>query len=327
MKRFRLRRVISISIISVSVWGSAFAASAQTWPTSTIYLIVPYTAGGNTDTMARFLASSLTATLGQPVVVENKSGAGGAIATDYVAKSNKDGYTLLFGTSAQISVVPLVQKVRYDPIGDFSPISIYGRGPDILAVNAALPVSTLADFVAYAKAHPDELCYGSGGVGSIAHLAGSLFSKRAGIDMCHVPYKGGAQVMTDLMAGQIKVYLGNASEILPAARGRNVKALAVSSWARLPEEPDLPTISETLPGFVVEPWNGLLAPRGTPASVLNRLERATIDAAHDPSIVVKLRQLGISAAGTTSKDFVTAIHDEKIFYEEAVQTAGLGSSK
>ena len=327
MKRIRLRHVLSILPILFLVCGGAFAASAQTWPTSTIYLIVPYTAGGNTDTMARFLASSLTGSLGQPVVVENKGGAGGAIATDYVAKSNKDGYTLLFGTSAQISVVPLVQKVRYDPINDFSPISIYGRGPDILAVNAALPVSTLADFVAYAKAHPDELCYGSGGVGSIAHLAGSLFAKRAGIDMCHVPYKGGAQVLTDLMAGQIKVYLGNASEILPAARGKNVKALAVSSRARLPEEPNLPTMSETLPGFVVEPWNGLLAPRGTPASVLDRLEKAAIDAAHDPAIVAKLRQLGISAAGTTSKDFVSAIRDERAFYEEAVRTAGLGISR
>lgn len=298
-------------------------AIAQDWPKSPITLVVPYAAGGNTDIMARLLADGLGRELGQSVIVENRGGAGGAIATEYVARANKDGYTLLFATTAQISVVPLVQRVRYDPLTAFSPVSIYGTNPDILAVNARLPVHSVAELIAYAKAHPNEINYGSGGVGTISHLAAAIFGARTGIALQHVPYKGGSQTVTELMAGHIQMYLGNTSELLPMAGSKELKLLAVSSKSRLPDLPDLPTIGETVPGYAVESWNGLLAPAGVPKPVLDRLEAAVRKIARDPAVISKLARLGILAQGSSAAEFQNAITGEALFYRDAVRTAGI----
>ena len=302
----------------------ASPARAQSdWPTGPITIVVPYAAGGNTDIMARLLADSLGKSLKQAVSVDNKGGAGGAIGADFVARSAKDGYTLLFGTTAQVSVVPYVQHVHYDAKTAFAPVSIYGTNPNILAINAALPVKNVAELIAYAKAHPNEVNYGSGGIGSIAHLASALFAKQAGIELQHVPYKGGSQTITELLAGHIQMYLGNTSEILPMATAAELRLLAVSSAQRLPDVPDLPTIGETLPGYVVDAWNGLLAPAGVPQAALTRLEAETIKAAHDPDVVGKLRKLGIVAAGSTSANFRSTIVGEDALYRGIVESAGI----
>ncbi len=309
--------------VAICLSAAASPALAQTWPASAVTMVVPYAAGGNTDIMARLLADSLGRSFGQTVIVENRGGAGGAIGADYVSRAAKDGYTLLFGTTAQIAVAPLVQTVRYDPRKDFTPVSIYGTGPDILAVSEKTPVSNLAELIAYAKAHPGEVNYGSGGVGSIAHLAAALFGKDAGIDIRHVPYKGGSQTVTDLLAGQIEMYLGNASEILPLASSGRIRMLAVSSKNRLPDHADLPTIGETLPGYVIDSWNGLLAPAGTPKAIVDRLEAETIKAAQDPAVIERMRKLGIFAAGTTSREFAATIETDAPLYREAVKAAGI----
>jgi tripartite-type tricarboxylate transporter receptor subunit TctC len=275
-------------MLFVAIFGVGPGA-AQSWPNGPIKLIVPYSAGGNTDIMARLLAANLTGTLGESVIVDDRGGAGGAIGAEFVARAEDDGQTLLFGTTAQISVVPFVQHVRYDSATAFAPISIYGTNPDILAVNARLPVQNVAELISYAKAHPNEINYGSGGVGSIAHLAAATFAKRAGIEMQHVPYRGGSETITQLIAGNIEMYLGNASEILPLAGAKEIKLLAVSSKERLQSFPDLPTIGETIPGYVIDTWNGLLAPVGTAKPIVDRLEAAAIQAAKDPEVIAESR--------------------------------------
>jgi tripartite-type tricarboxylate transporter receptor subunit TctC len=320
-----LRRANGAMLLAMAVLALAQPAGAQDWPRSTVTLVVPYAAGGNTDTMARLLAGSLTQSLGQTVLVENKAGAAGALATEYVAKSAKDGYTLLFGTAAQTSVTPLVQTVRYDPQKDLAPISIYGAGPNILAVNRSLKVTNVADLIAKAKANPGAVKYGSGGNGTIGHLAGALFGKRAGIEIVHVPYRGGAQVISDLLAGHIDMYFGNASEILPVASNSAIMVLGVSTQTRLADMPDLPTVGETLPGLVIEAWNGLLGPAGLPAPMLQKLEQESIKAARTPDVVEKLRKLGIVARGSTAAEFTAAIQTEMPMYRDAVTAAGIGS--
>ena len=314
-----------LAAIVVSVLLVPRSLLAQDWPKSSISLIVPYNAGGNTDTMARLLAGSLTQSLGQTVLVENKGGAGGALAAEFVSRAPKDGYTLFFATTAQTSVTPFVQAVRYDPQKDFAPISIYGTGPNILAVSSKLKVTTVEDFIKYAKANPGAVKYGSGGNGTIGHLAGALFGKRAGIEITHVPYRGGSQMMTDLMAGHIDMYFGNASEILPMASSDTIRILAVSTEKRLPNLPNLPTIGETLPGLVVEAWNGLLAPAGLSPSVLGVLERESIKAVRDPAVIEKLQKLGIVPGGSTAAEFGAVLQKERTVYRDAVIAAGIAS--
>jgi tripartite-type tricarboxylate transporter receptor subunit TctC len=319
---FFMRGVMSALVIVIC---GLTPCAAQNWPSGPIKIVVPYAAGGNTDIMARLLADSLDKAIGESVIVDDRGGAGGAIGAEFVARAENDGQTLLFGTTAQISVVPFVQHVRYDSATAFAPISIYGTNPDILAVSAQLPVNSVAELIAYAKSHPNEINYGSGGVGSIAHLAAATFAKRAGIEMQHIPFRGGSQTITELMAGHIQMYLGNTSEILPMAGASEIKLLAVSSKERLRGMPDLPTIGETIPGYVIDTWNGLLAPAGTPKSVIDHLEAASMQAAKDPEVIAKLFKLGIAAQGTSAAEFQKDIETERQFYRDAVATAGISA--
>jgi tripartite-type tricarboxylate transporter receptor subunit TctC len=238
----------------------ACAAQAGDWPTRPITAVVPYAAGGNTDTMARIASERLTAVLGQPVVVENVAGASGAIGATRVAQAAPDGNTLLFASASQIIIAPLVQKTHYDPQKDFVPVSIVGAGPYILGVKASLPANTFQEFIAYARNNPGKLNYASAGPGGIIHLTTALLAARAGIQMTHVPYKSGAPALNGLLTGEVDVYFGNASELLQQAASGRVRLLAVSSAARLKQRPDMPTIGEFYPGFLVTSWNGFLPP-------------------------------------------------------------------
>jgi tripartite-type tricarboxylate transporter receptor subunit TctC len=273
--------------------------------------------------MARLLADKLSKSLGTTVVVENRGGAAGTLATSYVSRSNPDGYTLLFASIAQMSIAPRLQPVDYEPLKSFIPISLLGTNPHILAINASIPAKTLPEFIAYAKAHQGPIRYGSGGQGALAHLAGALFGAENGLRLTHIPYKGGAQTMTALAAGEIQMYLGSASEIISALDSGKVRALAVTTKERLPAFPDLPSLSETNPGFEITSWNGLFAPAGTPSHVVERLAREAAAAAQDPEVVDRLTKLGITPVGNSPSQFTDLIRREQATYEQAVKAAGL----
>ena len=294
---------------------------AVDWPTKTVTVVVPFAAGGNTDVMARMASSKLAADFKQSFVVENRVGAGGALAAAFVAQTAADGYTLLFGAAPQIAVVPRIQKVNYDPAKDFVPVSVFGTGPFILAINGAIPTKTMQEFVAYGKGR--KLNYGSGGVGSIGHLSGALFVARAGLDSVHVPFKGGGPAMTALLAGQIDMYFGNASEIIPHAELGKVEILGVATDKRMAQLPNVPTISELFPNFALNSWNGFLAPAKTPQAIVDKLAKHVIAAARDPAIVAQLTKLGIEANGTTPQSFMAQIAREQPQFDAAIKAANL----
>jgi len=313
-------RIVALAIAAALTPAAALAQTSE-WPARTVSVIVPFAPGGNTDVMARMASARLAAELKQTFVVENRVGAGGALAANQVAQAAPDGYTLLFGAAPQIAVVPKIQKVNYDPAKSFAPVSIFGTGPFILAINGAIPAKTIRDFAAYGKSR--KLNYGSGGVGSIGHLSGALFVARAGLDSVHIPFQGGAPAMTALLGGQIDMYFGNASEIVPHAQDGKVTILGVAAEARMPQLPQVPTISEVYPNFSLSSWNGFLAPAATPRPIVDRIARLTIAAARDAEIVAQLTKLGVTPNGTTPEEFAAQIAREQPQFDAAIEAAGL----
>ena len=310
--------------LSIAV-GCTLAASvlrAQTWPQRPVRVIVPYTAGGTTDTQARIISERLSVALGQQFIVENRVGAGGAIAAEFVAKSTADGYTLFFSGTTQLSTLPLVQKVNYDPLKDFAPISILGTNPLVLGVHISVPAKTLKEFIEYVKAHPGELSYSSGGTGSTPHLSAALFALRAGLKMTHIPYKG-AQAVTDLVGGQVQVSFGNTSDMIQHSKSGKIKMLAVTGEKRMPQLPDLPAIAEFYPGFRTIVWNGLLAPYLTPKAIIDRIAQEAARAARDPDIIERLNKMGIDALGNTPAEFAARIRSEAPLWRDAVNAADI----
>lgn len=293
----------------------------QTWPTRTVTIVVPFPPGGNTDTMARVLAQRLTEELGHTFIVENRMGASGSIGTTAVARAAPDGYTLMFGAVQQISVLPYTEKVNYDPKTDFSYISIFGEGPFVFGVNASVPAKSLQDFIEYAKRNPSVMTYASGGIYSGAHLVAALLFDKAGIKLNHVPYRGGGPAIADLLGNHVQAYFGNASELIPIATDQHVRILASSSAKRLEQLPDVPTVNELIPGFVFTAWNGLMAPAKTPRYIREKLEKATIAAAHDRQVITVLGKLGITAVGSTSAEFNARIEKESSLLTDAINAA------
>ena len=296
---------------------------AQSWPQRPVKLVLPFAAGGNTDSQARILSPRLSAAFRQQFIVENRVGAGGAIAAEYVAKSPADGYTLFFTAVPQISILPLVQKVNYDSLKDFAPISIFGTNPFVLGVNASLPARNLKEFIDYVRAHPGQINYSSGGTGSVGHLTPALFASRAGLKMTHIPYKGGAPAVADLVGGQVQVYFGNPSELIPHAKSGRIFLLAVSSEKRAPQLPELPAIAELYPGFNIVTWNGMLAPAGTPKEIIDGLAQEMIKTTRDPAVVEQLNKIGIDPLGNTPAEFAEFIRNEASLWRDAVNAAGI----
>jgi tripartite-type tricarboxylate transporter receptor subunit TctC len=309
-----------LALSACAIMASGAAAQGQSRPTT---LIVPYAAGGHTDIMARLLADYLTKSIGQTFVVENRPGAGGSIATAYVADSAPDGHTLLFGSVAQISIVPFVQKVRYDPDKSFIPISIFGGGVIALVSNANLPIKTLPELISYAKAHTGKLNYSSAGFGSFSHLGGAMLASRAGINITHVPYKGASPAVQAVSTGEVQVYIGNRAELLPLAQSGKIRLLGVATAERVPDWPDVPVIADTIPGFKMGGWQGLLAPAKTPKAIVDRLEREAIAATKAPLTIERLNRLPANAVGSSSAEFVATIRGERELYKEAVKAAGI----
>ncbi len=300
------------------------AAFAQAdWPSRPVTVIVPFAAGGNTDIMARMASQKLSETFKQSFVVENRVGAGGAIAANYVKQQPADGYTLFFAAAPQIAVLPNVQKVTYDPKTDFTPVSIFGTGPFILAIRGDIPAKTIQEFVAYAK--KGKLNYGSGGTGSVGHLSGALFVARAGIDAVHIPFRGGAPAMTALLGGQVDMYFGNAADIIPHVESGKARILAVASDKRIAQLPDVPTVSEVYPNFSLNAWNGFLVRSGTPQAIVDKLADAVIAATKDPQVRAQLVKLGIEPNGTTPKESADQIAREQPQFDIAIKAANMKS--
>ncbi len=313
----------SIAIcIALATALPASLLQAQTWPHRPVKVIVPYTAGGITDTQARIVSERLSVALGQQFIVENRVGAGGAIAAEFVAKSTADGYTLFFSGTTQLSTLPLMQKVNYDPLKDFAPISILGTNPLVLGVHISVPAKTLKEFIEYVKAHPGELSYSSGGTGTTPHLSAALFASRAGLKMTHIPYKG-AQAVTDLVGGQVQVSFGNTSDMIQHSKSGKIKMLAVTGEKRMPQLPDLPAIAEFYPGFRTIVWNGLLAPNLTPKAIIDRIAQEAARAARDPGIIERLNKMGVDALGNTPAEFAARIRSEAPLWRDAVNAAGI----
>jgi tripartite-type tricarboxylate transporter receptor subunit TctC len=277
-----------------------------------------------TDTLARITADWLTQRLGQPVVPDNRPGASGAIAADLVARAEPDGYTLLAAATPQLAVVPHVQKVSYDPIKDFAPISIVGTNAFALGCNDKTPGRTLAEFVEHVKAHPGQLNYGSPGSGSIGHLTMALFLARAGLKMEAVLYKGGGPAIADVLAGHVPCYFGNLNEILPHAGGGKIKVLAVSGETRAPQLPQVPTVAEQgYPGFRTVTWNGYVAPAATPKPIVERVAREIAAGCKDAAFAARLEKIGVDPVCGTPSEFERAVRDDLALWKEAVQAAGI----
>jgi tripartite-type tricarboxylate transporter receptor subunit TctC len=281
------------------------AARAQAWPSRPIRLVVPYPPGGGADTTARLLAEPMGAALGQPVIVENKGGAGGSIGAAEVARAAHDGHTLLLDAGAHL-VNPFVMKsLPFDYHSAFAPITQLTVLPQIMLVKTELPATSLAEFVALAKSRPGTLSYGSSGNATSSHLAAAWFAQATGISLVHVPYRGGGPAVQDLVAGNIDMHMGTVSSSLALAQAGRIRPLGVTTKGRLAQLPDVPTIAEAaVPGFELNEWNGLYAPAGTPTEVLDRLNATATAALDQPAVQARLASLGALAVGSSRGEFV-----------------------
>ena len=297
-------------------------AAAESWPTKPVRIVVPFAPGGNTDGIARLMSQRLGEALGQQFVVEDRPGANGQIAAETVARAPADGYTLFLAALPQIAVFPAMTKVSYDPVKDFAPVSLISTNPFVLMVHPDFPVHSVAELVARARAAGDLIPYGSGGHASLTHIAMALFLKRAGIEMNHVPYKGGGPAMADFLAGHVPIYFANLSEALPFATNGRVRMLGISSAERSPQLPQVPTIAEAgYPGFDVITWNGLFAPAGTPAPIVTRL--ATECAGATKELAQRFSDYGVNPKGVGLDQFAAIIAADIPKWAEIVRVTGV----
>ena len=300
-------------------------AAAQGWPQKPVKVIVPFPPGGVTDAIARITAEWLTQRLGQPVVPDNRPGASGALAAELVARAEPDGYTLLSAATPQLAVVPYVQKINYDPVKDFAPVSIVGTNAFALGCNDKTPVRSLTELVDYAKARPGQLNFASPGSGSVGHLTMALLLARAGLKMEAVLYKGGGPAMVDVVAGHVNCYFGNYNELLPhAGTGGRMRILATSGEKRARQLPDVPTVAEQgFPGFRTGTWNGYVAPAGTPREIVERIAREIAAGCKDATFVARLDKIGVDPMCSTPAQFEQAIRDDLRLWKDAVAAAGI----
>ncbi|KQP49675.1 tripartite tricarboxylate transporter substrate binding protein [Pseudorhodoferax sp. Leaf274] len=288
------------ALLSAGFALASVAAQAQAWPAKPIKLVVSYPPGGTLDAVARIVATPLSQRLGQPVVVDNRAGAGGAIGGDLVAKSAPDGYTVLLDASNHAQNPALRSKMPFDTLRDLAPVSLLVKVPNVLVVNPATSIKTVQDLIAQAKARPGEINFASSGNGSAQHLAAEQFSAMAGVHMTHVAYKGGGPALTDVMAGQVPVFFGSLASSLAYIQAGKLRAVAVTGKARAAVLPQLPTVAEAgLPGYEVYEWNAVFVPAGTPAAVTERLSKELAAVLKDPEVRQRLQATGAEVIGST----------------------------
>lgn len=304
--------------------SSALPAQAQTYPSKPVRLIVPFTPGGSNDVLARVIGEELSQVWKQPVVVENKPGAGGNLGAELVAKAEPDGYTFLIAANNILAINPsLYDQVAFDPIKDFEPVTLLGRLPILLVVNSELPVKSVAELIELAKSSPDGLTYASGGSGTPQHLSGELFKAQAGIKMLHVPYKGNAPAVTDLMGGQVQMLLSPINSVLPHVRSGKLRALGVASTERLPYLPNVPTIAEAgLPGYESDIWVALVAPANTSADIISRVQRDVSSVLALPRVKEKLAAQGIEPTGSSPETLRALIVKDLARWSKVIKDSG-----
>jgi len=297
------------------------SASAQGYPNKPVRLVVTFPSGGAPDILARLFSEK--AQLGQPVVVDNKPGAGGNIGADFVAKSPGDGYTLVLGTVGTHSINgSLYEKMPYDMVKNFSPVSLIASAPNLLVVNNNIPVKTVPEFVAYLKANPDKLSFGSPGVGTSVHVSGELFKSMTGTKMTHVPYKGRQYAIPDLVGGSIQLMFDNMPSALPMAREGKIRAIAVTTAKRSSAAPEIPTIAETIPGFEATTWFAMFAPAGTPKPVIDKLNAEVLRVFRLPEVGERLKTLGLEAVLSSPEELAAYQASEIAKWTKVVKESG-----
>jgi tripartite-type tricarboxylate transporter receptor subunit TctC len=307
------------------VTAAALAGPLQAadWPTKPVTVIVPFGAGGNTDMMARLAAQHLSTKLGQTFVIENRPSAGGALGTGQVSAAPPDGYTLLFAASSMIVLTPQVQKINFDPMKQLVPITNMGTGTQMIAIKRDLPVKTLPELIAHAKANPGKLNFTVAGTQNISHLAPVLLFSRAGINLVMVPAKSEPQAVSDLMSGQVDLYFGNSSALLPHINSDKIRLLAVGTATRLPVTPDIPAVAETFPGFEFSSWNGFLAPTGTPEAILATVRNEVTALAKSLEVSERLTKLGITPGGLNREQSEAVFKKDRESFAAAIKAAGI----
>ena len=299
-------------------------AYAQAWPARPLRMIVPFAPGGTTDITARLIAPRMQQALGQPVVVENRTGGGGTIATEFVAKSTPDGYTLLMAGGGPTFIAPLAPNARYDSLRDLAMISNVNTNPQVLLVHPSVPATNVRELIAHAKANPGKLNFGTAGIISLIHLSAEVFNHMAGVNTVLVHYKGGAPATAAAVAGEVQATFANPSDAIPQIKSGKLRGLAVTGSARLAQIPDLPTITASgLPGFVAETFNGVVAPAGTRPEIIARLSRIIQEIIRDPIVSQRMTELGTTPVGDTPEQFRAYLQAQVSFWAKSLRESGI----
>jgi tripartite-type tricarboxylate transporter receptor subunit TctC len=324
MPALRPALIVQVAFASYILAAAAQSAFAQTYPTRPIRIICPYVAGGGSDFVARTIAQKLTDTVGQSVVVDNRPGGGTNIGAELVARAAPDGHTIFLGGTPATVNVTLYKKLPFDALTDFAPITMTTVAPNLLVVHPSLPVRTVKELMTLAKSRPGQLTYGSAGIASSNHLSGALFKTMAGIDIVHVPYKGGGAAVTDLLAGNISMYFSTTPSSMPHVRTGRLRALAVTSVRRSDIVPNIPTMAEAaLPGFEMSAWHALFAPAATPPAIVKKLADEVVRALRQADVKERLASQGVDAVGTTPEELAAIVRENVAKYAKLVKAADI----
>jgi tripartite-type tricarboxylate transporter receptor subunit TctC len=320
----RMARVVTLMLASVALAVVGGKAWAQAWPSKPIKYIVPFAPGGTTDILARTISEKLSVALGQPVVVENKPGAGGGLGADFTAKAAPDGYTIMGGTISTHAInASLYANLPYDPVKDFVAVTLIARVPNMLVINPNIPAKNVTELIALLKANPGKYTFASSGNGTSQHLSGELFKSMAGVDMQHIPYKGSPPALQDVVGGQVSMTFDNITTAWPLAKAGKLRALAVTTAKRSSVAPDVPTLAESgLSGFEVGSWQGVFAPAGTPPDIVKRLNAEIVKIINMPDVKEKLTALGAEPVGDTPEQFAAYVKAEGVKWSDVVKKSG-----
>jgi len=318
------RRVLLAALLTLL---SPALASAQGFPDHAIKLIVPFPAGGPNDVIARVVGQRMSDILKQPVVIENRGGQGGVLGTNFVAMAKPDGYTIAVSSAGALAISPHMEKVAYDTLKDLQPITLVAKVPEMLVVATNVPANNLSELIALAKSQPGKLNFASSGPGSLPHLAGELLKLKAKIDIVHVPYRGAAPAVNDLLGQQVQMVFLDLPVLLPQVKAGKLRAIAVGAEQRVPSAPDVPTTAEAgLPGLLTENWYGMVAPANTPPDIVAKLNKAAVEAIKDPTVIEKLSSQGAILVGNTPDEFRAFIESDIKKWADVIKEAGVKTS-
>lgn len=316
---------VRLSVILLALAALAPPAAAQqAYPNKPVRIIVPYPPGGTADIVGRTIAEKLGGTWGQPVIVENRAGAGGTVGVDTAARAAPDGYTMVLGVTGPLTIAPSINpQLPYDPLRDLVPVTLVAAVPSVIAVHPSVAARDLRELIALAKSQPGKLTFASAGTGTSVHIAGELLKAMAGVDILHIPYKGGAPALNDVMGGQVSMIIENLPQLLPHVRAGKIRALAVTTRERSAALPDLPAVAEVLPGYEATTWFGLLAPAGTPQDIVRKVQADVAKIITLPGVKERLASLGAEVIGSTPEAFAAHLRSELLRFAKVIKDAGI----